>query len=1529
MQVLYARTAGSLRQHVVTLIVSTLLFAGASHAEPNSKRVDTQVQQKRLNGRVRPKRIQDQQPPAKGQGQPQVVPDKSELDDNPFIRGASLQTDSDVDDLIDRALEYLPDQRYREAVLILQHVIEESGSVLSSEDGRVYRPVRNRVEQVLATLSPEGLQAYRLMVDGQARGLMKLSDPYLDEDALTEVVRRYFLSTWGDDAAFQLGSLNLDRYDFVGARQLFQKLLTVHPDPTPSRNQVLARLVIASVRAGDGAGASRAWRELEQNDFGNVPHELMLGIKTQMEEVITRHYEPSEQLDGWRMELGTSRRDGYMPALAPASDADTFWTAFWDYRFGLVAPSTPAIRIRYRNTPSVQRRSEMLRRWRMGGWHPATQLILHDGMILFKSHRTLICCDTQSGRKLWEIQEPDPVLQNMMSRRRPRVRLISSDPEQPVTAEENLLFADRLGKSMALIGQTLYHLEGQAWNSGHHYVIDAATKRHVDADVGNALAAYDVRNGELRWRIGGKPYSGPDVQYLAAPVSCGNNLVVPMVKEGALFLVGLERDTGATLWNTFLCSGLPDSQVAQSPVGTAVDGRHIFVASGRGVIFCVDGSDGSIAWASRYPRSPNRSRMRGQKRSPAVGWDQDTIIPHGTNVIVLPSDADSILSVDRTSGTILFDTVNRRNARYCLGVVGDALFVAGMNMVRCYDLSDTRQRWETRTGRASGRGLLTAQHIYIPVDDRIERLELANGHRSREMRIAVPWGDPLGNLFCDGQNLYGTGMEHVYALVDTVGRLKELNNAITTKDRDDIAERLLRARLRRQVNQLEGAVEDYRYALAHVKNSNIRQETREQLFDTLLQMAQSQSGGASLALEQAQKLSDTPIERVRVKLASAQNMVRLGQPREALEEFLRIVLDQNAGLIRLPGKASRTTVLASAMAAEQIVALLRNGDAEVSSIAQQIAQAAFDAAYQRADTDNMVQITRAFRGTPVALRAALSAAAVAVENSNIEQAELILREMQRSHRRRFAATALAELAKIYESAGWTEQAIAKWMMLKQQYSGVTIVADGTAVAPEIRAESLSEERLAALTATSIIKGNNERRIPDPPWKRLWEEPGPGLVAIDFGLGFRSEFLDDHLLLASTLNNRLTCRNVHTGQDQWTIDLPVGAGPTSAILGSYIFHGHAFPAGSILRDGHMGLLWSGDQITMYGLVNGRKQWSHSIAAPKITYATLSSLNNLRIGGGFASRIAVANGLIGLHEIDPESLVDQIRVIDVATGKERWSRRFDREPVDGVAIAGGYVSVLLNGGQEVWSADQEFGTEAGRFSVSDRRQRSGLVWTRFGLLQQGPLGVTLRSLPTGNIRWIVRCRSDGGFRVEQLDEQFCCAVAMGGRSEDRQFLLIDLTTGETKFQAPLETLGRIVREVVLSRNELYVLGLTPERHWQMTIIDVTSGSTTQVVFGPPASQRLSASLFAASGDLIPILMPELPKVQEDGRKRWTNLFRIVFHNRSNGEPVEGLNVPVIRKDGKLLGVRHDPIVKGTTLILTSHNGVMAFGHDGSRP
>ena len=55
------------------------------------------------------------------------------------------------------------------------------------------------------------------------------------EEALAIVVRRYFLSSVGDDAAYKLGCYALDRHDFVGASRLFTKILERHPDPSMPR----------------------------------------------------------------------------------------------------------------------------------------------------------------------------------------------------------------------------------------------------------------------------------------------------------------------------------------------------------------------------------------------------------------------------------------------------------------------------------------------------------------------------------------------------------------------------------------------------------------------------------------------------------------------------------------------------------------------------------------------------------------------------------------------------------------------------------------------------------------------------------------------------------------------------------------------------------------------------------------------------------------------------------------------------------------------------------------------------------------------------------------------------------------------------------------------------------------------------------------------------------------------------------------------------------------------------------------------
>ena len=118
------------------------------------------------------------------------------------------------------------------AAALWQKLLNEAGDLLIAEEVvkpvattstplLIYRPVRERVEQRMIQ-SPAALAAYRTTADAEAAALLAKVTPEQEEKALAEVVRRFFLSSQGDEAAFKLACLALDRWDFVAANRLLR-----------------------------------------------------------------------------------------------------------------------------------------------------------------------------------------------------------------------------------------------------------------------------------------------------------------------------------------------------------------------------------------------------------------------------------------------------------------------------------------------------------------------------------------------------------------------------------------------------------------------------------------------------------------------------------------------------------------------------------------------------------------------------------------------------------------------------------------------------------------------------------------------------------------------------------------------------------------------------------------------------------------------------------------------------------------------------------------------------------------------------------------------------------------------------------------------------------------------------------------------------------------------------------------------------------------------------------------------------------
>lgn len=248
------------------------------------------------------------------------------------LEGASLQTVPEQELFkLRRADEFAKEGDFRSAIALWQSVLDAAGSQLitredwNSETSRhvytKYVTVANQIESTLAGLSPEGLRAYRLRADGEAKALLSNPDGRSRMEVLNEVVRRFFLSSEGDEAAYELACLNLDRYEFTGASRLLKKCLEEHPDCSVPRNELLLRLALANGRIGDTEAAEKALGDLASSDQheASQPSEAATGqyeitaanrIQLVKSDLSERRFTPVATRGDWLTKFGQPDRRG-------------------------------------------------------------------------------------------------------------------------------------------------------------------------------------------------------------------------------------------------------------------------------------------------------------------------------------------------------------------------------------------------------------------------------------------------------------------------------------------------------------------------------------------------------------------------------------------------------------------------------------------------------------------------------------------------------------------------------------------------------------------------------------------------------------------------------------------------------------------------------------------------------------------------------------------------------------------------------------------------------------------------------------------------------------------------------------------------------------------------------------------------------------------------------------------------------------------------------------------------------------------
>lgn len=741
---------------------------------------------------------------------------------------AALNTSEELERLLDRADQIVAAGRPDLAPVLWQRVLDEGAGTLATQAGGVqktlrhtyqrYRPLQEEAERRIVAAGADGLRQYRLNSDGRAQALLAGGAAEERERTLAEIVRRYFLTTIGDDAAFELGCRQLERREYTAAAQWLSKLHQ-YPDSQIARDQVVVRLAVALSRIG-----SRSAAEQLLVDEARIDEELKRQLLAAGQHDGAR--DTHAPAGGWSMFHGNAARTGLMPSVERA-DWDQALRDAWEYRPNFTlkgAPPPPqgqrtgttiinGRRVRFLigdngqiiqpgandGAPDIAL-TDLAARWQAAGWQPAGELLFADGRLLLKAEDRVVCCEADTGKVLWMGRKTkfplnaDAQQTALLAAAGWTVQEEDSG-DRPKTFTEHVLFGDRAAQSMTIAGDLVLNVEGaldylkarpdtpQDPNQALQMMLRGVEVQEGATGRQNWLAAYELRTGKLRWHRAAGDGEAAGGAFLCAPLPLGGQLLVAVGDDTRISVAALDRETGATRWRVVLCDTPVEGRVAQAPVGLAAEEGDVYVSTGAGAVFALDALSGSVKWAAAYPRKLPKHlgqaqalvrAMQGGEATPGAIYSRaefrdNLVLRHGHTVVVAASDFDYLFALDAHSGMLRWEAPLAPAgpggpSEYYLGVLDGKLFLGGTRSVRRYDLQGGRLEWESPLQSSCGRGLLTRVALYVPEQVGIVRFDPVTGERLGATRVLAPDDAPVGNLFSDGSRLYAVGAARVSAL---------------------------------------------------------------------------------------------------------------------------------------------------------------------------------------------------------------------------------------------------------------------------------------------------------------------------------------------------------------------------------------------------------------------------------------------------------------------------------------------------------------------------------------------------------------------------------------------------------------------------------------------------------------------------------------------------------------------------------------------------------------------------------------------
>ena len=563
----------------------------------------------------------------------------------------------------------------------MQAVLEQSGDAMYSNDEQIYFSLVRQVEKQLASLPAEGLAAYQLEVDPEAKSIISAGEQGDLVGALNQVVNRYFVSSVGDEAAVRLGRLYLDRYDFVSARRVLEKALK-HPDLSIPKNEVLAHIALCDLFLNDLKSAQQKSQQLLESQ-----PELRIAqlVAEKIDDIQAGNASLSSaqinQTAKWQMPLASANRYGVGLPVNDRMLSGDLVAAFQFYfnprvlnsrikkqtDLGWFLSGSKARGADVEDT-LMPFESRMAASSKKHGWRPTGTLLFGPDEVYVKTTEEMVALkmselpiNTQeslgavvseqmvSWRSLWKnvfkIDSGTTVRSGIVVRfgqvvRPDRGAASKLNASTPTSISEVQTYGDTIAAQFSIHDGVLYSIEGKRKDGMRGRVSSPRQKVQYGQSFtrarDNYLVAYDAtQGGKVLWSLPRQTEKDEDAVIInedvepakfleqgglmGAPVGYQESIIAPVNQNGSIWIYAFDpNDEGATIWKSHLCDEPAAGANPWSAINVSIDGSDVLVSCGLGVVFVLDAASGQIRIARRYQRSQVFDRYLGARNWPGT-----------------------------------------------------------------------------------------------------------------------------------------------------------------------------------------------------------------------------------------------------------------------------------------------------------------------------------------------------------------------------------------------------------------------------------------------------------------------------------------------------------------------------------------------------------------------------------------------------------------------------------------------------------------------------------------------------------------------------------------------------------------------------------------------------------------------------------------------------------------------------------------------------------------------------------------------